>query len=153
LISWAEENGQIRASVGPFIERRMIERKIPLYRQQFPTKGDKAVRAQAIRGRMALEGLHVPTKAPWFAAFQQELLTFPTSKHDDQVDALGLIGQMLAMFMPGRRPPKDKVKKYPQDDAYQAIQNERELRSWLHGEDWHNWVLSDGREGYDWKAM
>src|SRR5262245_62682006 len=26
------------------------------FRQQFPTRGDKAVRAQSIRGRMALEG-------------------------------------------------------------------------------------------------
>ena len=83
-ISWAEEVGQIRASVGPFIERRMTERKIPLYRQQFPTRHDKAVRAQAIRGRMSLAGLHVPVRAPWYAAFQQELLTFPAGKHDDK---------------------------------------------------------------------
>src|SRR5262249_50374878 len=95
-ISWAEEVGQIRASVGPFIQRRMMERKIPLYRQQFPTKGDKAVRAQAIRGRMAMGGLYVPTKASWYPAFLQEVLSFPVGKHDDQVDALGLIGQMLA---------------------------------------------------------
>ena len=34
----------------------MIERKIPMYRKQFPTRHDKAVRAQAIRGRMSLAG-------------------------------------------------------------------------------------------------
>jgi len=42
---------------------------------------------------MALEGLYVPSKAPWFAEFKRELLSFPAGKHDDQVDALGLIGQ------------------------------------------------------------
>jgi predicted phage terminase large subunit-like protein len=80
----------------------MQERKIPLYRRQFPTKADKAVRAQAIRGRMAMDGLYVPTKGSWYAPFQQELLTFPVGKHDDQVDALGLIGQMLRRCRSGR---------------------------------------------------
>lgn len=97
---WAEETGQIKAAIGPFLERRMRERRAYVYRQQFPTRGDKAVRAQAIRGRMALEGLYVPTAAAWYPAFRSELLSFPAGKHDDQVDALGLIGQLLDdMFM------------------------------------------------------
>ena len=53
-----------------------------------------------IRGKLAMDGLYVPTKASWYAAFQQELLTFPSSKHDDMVDALGLIGQLLTMMQP-----------------------------------------------------
>jgi phage terminase large subunit-like protein len=80
-IAWAEEVGQIRSSVGPFIEKRMAERKIPLFRRQFPTKHDKSVRAQSIRGRMSLG----------------ELLSFPAGKHDDIVDALGLVGQLHIM--------------------------------------------------------
>src|SRR5580658_296511 len=56
-IAWAEEVGQTRSSVGPFIEKRMAERKIPLFRRQFPTKHDKSVRAQSIRGRMSLGGM------------------------------------------------------------------------------------------------
>src|SRR5262249_7060995 len=44
---------------------------------------------------MALEGLYVATTAPWFSEFKRELLSFPAGKHDDQVDALGLIGQLL----------------------------------------------------------
>jgi hypothetical protein len=39
----------------------------------------------------ALEGLYVPTRAPWFESFRSELLSFPAGKHDDQVDALGFI--------------------------------------------------------------
>src|SRR4029077_6161349 len=56
----AEETGQIRAGVGPFIDRRMRERHAYVARTQFPTRGDKAVRAQAIRGRMGVDGLYVP---------------------------------------------------------------------------------------------
>ena len=107
---------------------------------------------------MALNGLYVPTKAPWFAAFQQELLSFPAGKHDDQVDALGLIGQLLDKFMAGRRPPKEKGKRYPQDDGYKVIETEHDLRRWLRDTDEsddhvHNWVREEERAGLDWKAM
>ena len=61
---WAEEQGQIKAGVGPFIERMQRERQAFVYRRTFPTRGDKAVRAQSIRGRMALHGLYVPQKRP-----------------------------------------------------------------------------------------
>jgi predicted phage terminase large subunit-like protein len=118
-ITWAEETGQIKASVGPFIERRMRERRVYFGRQQFPTRHDKAVRAQAIRGRMALDGLYVPTRHPWYATFQAELLGFPTAKHDDQVDALGLIGQLLTI--PGTRPKKQKTEYDEALDPYQPM--------------------------------
>jgi predicted phage terminase large subunit-like protein len=58
-IGWAEEQGQIRGGVGPFLDRRMRERGAHVAREQFATRGDKSVRAQSIRGRMALEGLYV----------------------------------------------------------------------------------------------
>jgi hypothetical protein len=51
---------------------------------------------------MATSGLFVPTKAPWFPAFREELLQFPAGKYDDQVDALSLIGQMLERLVPGQ---------------------------------------------------
>jgi hypothetical protein len=54
---WAEEKTQITSGIGPFIERRSIERKAWIQREQFPTRGDKATRAASIRGRMALIGL------------------------------------------------------------------------------------------------
>ena len=63
---WAEEKTQITAGIGPFIERRSIERKAWIQREQFPTRGDKAMRAQSIRGRMALIGLYVPAAADGF---------------------------------------------------------------------------------------
>src|SRR5262249_9146596 len=100
---WAEEKGQISAGVGPALDKRQRERKAYCYRQQFPTKGDKAVRAQSIRGRMALDGLYVSTNAPWLAEFKREL-SFPAGKHDDQIDALGLIGQLLDQMVPGQKP-------------------------------------------------
>ena len=94
-IEWAEETGQIKSGVGPFLTRRALERKAFCFRRQFPTRGDKAVRAQSIRGRMAMQGLNVPADAPWLTDFKRELMSFPAGRHDDQVDALGLAGQLL----------------------------------------------------------
>lgn len=103
-IEWAEETGQIKAGVGPFLDRRARERRAYCYRRQFPTRGDKAVRAQSIRGRAAMGGLYLPISAPWRAEFESELLRFPAGVHDDQVDALGLVGQLLDTMLSGRKP-------------------------------------------------
>lgn len=107
-LEWAEETGQIKASLGPFIARRQREREAYVFRRQFPTRGDKAVRAQSIRGRMALEGLYVPIEQPWYPAFENEMLAFPAAKHDDQVDAMGLIGQLLDQIRNGEALEKAK---------------------------------------------
>ena len=108
-LGWAEEQGQIKGSVGPLLARRQHERSAYVARQTFPTKGDKAIRAQSIRGRIALEGLYVPIHASWYADFRAEMLSFPAGKHDDQVDALGLVGQLLDMMTAGRKPKDEDV--------------------------------------------
>ena len=120
-ITWAEETGQIRSGVGPYLDRRQRDRKAWVYREQFPTRGDKAVRAQSIRGRMALEGLYVPVNASWWPDLRSELLSFPAGKHDDCVDALGLVGQLLDRMTAGEHPAKpvtpDNVSGYRSYDS------------------------------------
>lgn len=108
-MGWAEETGQIRAGIGPWLDRRSRERRAYVAREAFPTRGDKAVRAQSIRGRMALNGLYIPADATWRATLESELLAFPAGKHDDQVDALGLVGMLLDVMMaPGKPTPTAK---------------------------------------------
>lgn len=102
-IGWAEETGQIKSGLGPFIMKRMIERKALVYRETFPTRGDKAIRAQSIRGRMALNGLYIAKDAPWLSDLISELMAFPVGVHDDQADALGLVGQLLDRMQAGKR--------------------------------------------------
>jgi predicted phage terminase large subunit-like protein len=128
-MGWAEEKGQISAGIGPALDKRQRELKAYAYRQQFPTRGDKAVRAQSIRGRMALEGLYVPNRASWYSAFRSELLGFPAGKHDDQVDALGLVGQLLDQMVPGQM-PKEPPKPKP-DMGYRPIGLDERPLDWL----------------------
>lgn len=120
-IGWAEEQGQIRAGVGPYLDRRTRERRAFVAREPFPTRGDKAVRAQSIRGRMASLGLYVPIHAPWYAALRGELLSFPAGKHDDCVDALGLVGQLLDKMVHGQHPKKPE--KSQNQSGYTSMQS------------------------------
>jgi predicted phage terminase large subunit-like protein len=120
-IGWAEEQGQIKSGVGPFLDKRARERQAFCARTQFPTRGDKAIRAQSIRGRMAMRGLRVPSAASWKSDLISELLRFPAGVHDDQVDALGLVGQLLDKMIGGRlkKPDVPKVR-----DRYDRKQDE-----------------------------
>lgn len=94
-IFWAKETGQILSAIGPYLRSRQIARKAWVAVEKFASKSDKSVRARSIQGRMSLMGLHLPAGEEWVAEFRRELLQFPVGKHDDQVDALGLIGQLL----------------------------------------------------------
>ncbi len=118
-IGWAEETGQIKSGVGPFLQRRMLERGAFVARKAFPTRGgDKAVRAQSIRGRIALQGLYLPQEAPWLSDLISEMMSFPVGVHDDQCDALGLIGQLLDL-MQTKPAPSSQVK--PKQQSGQVV--------------------------------
>jgi hypothetical protein len=80
-----------------------------------------------MRGRMAMLGLYVRQGAPWLADLRAELLSFPAGRHDDQVDALGLIGQLLDRMDAGQKPrPPDTT----QRDGYRAAFEEMPDDSW-----------------------
>jgi predicted phage terminase large subunit-like protein len=126
-IGWAEETGQINAGVGPFLTKEQRTRKAFVARETFPTRGDKAVRAQSIRGRASLSGIYYPADAPWWPDLRSELLSFPTGKHDDQVDALGLVGQLLDKMLSGQRPKTETASKR---DDYRAREETASPGDW-----------------------
>jgi hypothetical protein len=74
------------------------------------TRIPRAVRAQSIRGRTSLIGLYVPAAAERLPDLRAELLAFPTGKHDDIADALGLIGQLMDKFTPDYAPKSPAVR-------------------------------------------
>ena len=76
---------------------------------------------------MALEGLYVQAGAAFLPDFRAELLSFPAGRHDDQVDAIGLVGQLLdTMVRP--TPPKPVVR--PRRDWWDRAFEEREAVNW-----------------------
>jgi len=94
-LNWAEEQGQILKSIGPFLQRRQLERRAYCAREQFVVVSDKPTRARSFQARMAMGKVYFPANAPWLSALEAEMFTFPAGVHDDQVDALGLIGRLL----------------------------------------------------------
>ncbi|WP_347302146.1 phage terminase large subunit [Croceibacterium sp. TMG7-5b_MA50] len=51
-------------------------------------EGDKLSRMLGVSGQIEGGQLLLPRDAPWLAEFKSELLSFPSGRHDDQVDAL-----------------------------------------------------------------
>jgi predicted phage terminase large subunit-like protein len=51
-------------------------------------EGDKIMRMAAQTAVIEAGAVHLPTQAHWLEEFKKELLSFPASKHDDQIDAL-----------------------------------------------------------------
>lgn len=105
-VRWGEDKAQIEKTLGPFIHKRAKELGVYVRREGFPTVGDKAQRAQAIRGRMAQGKVYFPKHAPWVQDLIAEMLTFPNGRHDDQVDVLSLFGRMLTTMRPQKKPRK-----------------------------------------------
>ena len=124
-IVWAEESGQIEKSVGPFLRKQMLERKVYCRRQQFPSAADKATRARSIQGRWAMRKVYFPrTRPDWLPELEAELLKFPLGANDDQVDALSLIGRMVAGLQPGKVPTISErmgILHYPPDGTIEQV--------------------------------
>lgn len=115
-VGWAEETGQIKSGVGPFLRKAMMERAAYVAREQFATRGDKAVRAQSFRGLIATRGLRVHKDAPFLPDLVNEMMSFPVGVHDDQVDALGLVGQLIDKMGSG-----SKSSKFTPKPSFQTI--------------------------------
>lgn len=106
-IEWGEEAGQIRASLGGFIDKRQREEKAYCFRKPFPSVHDKPTRAQAIRGRFEQGKVYLPIDAEWTDDLVSEMMKFPKGMNDDQVDVLGMFGRMLQEMSPASVPNED----------------------------------------------
>lgn len=105
------EKGHIQMTLGPFLNKRIAERKqygFVLEPLQVGRR-DKEARARSIQGRMQQGKVYLPKNAPWVTDFMRELLLFPGGAHDDQVDAIAHLGLMLDSMVGTRaQPPKPK---------------------------------------------
>lgn len=97
------EHGQIEMTLEPFILKEMNEKREKFNYTKLKTRGnDKLTRARPIQGRMEQGRVYFPRNADWAKEMESEMLAFPSGKHDDQVDAIAWIGQMLLMLAPQR---------------------------------------------------
>jgi predicted phage terminase large subunit-like protein len=74
-------------------------RRDDIYAIGIMPEGDKIMRMAAQTAVIEAGAVHLPARAPWLEEFKKELLSFPASKHDDQIDALSQALQRA--FTPG----------------------------------------------------
>jgi len=101
------ENGQIKKSLGPFLEDQMMEEKAYAWIKGITAARAKDVRARSIQGRMSLKTVHFPKFADWWPQAEHEMLMFPGGKHDDFVDALAYTGLGLQSLGKGQIKPAE----------------------------------------------
>jgi len=113
------EDTQITKSLGPFLNRAMIEQNVfinvlPLK----PHRADKQTRARSIQARMRAGAVKFDKQSEWYQTLEDELMRFPRDKHDDQVDAIAYLGLMIDKII--EAPTKEEM----EDDDYEHEKQE-----------------------------
>lgn len=76
-----------------------VEKKLPV--QGLACDTDKVTRALPATGQMSAGMIFLPRHAGWLADFEEELLEFPESAYDDQVDTLSYASQVFRTLSGG----------------------------------------------------
>jgi len=101
---WFAAKDQIAGSIGPFLRQRMQEKRVFQYiKETAETKDLQEHRVISIRNSMASGMVRFPKHWPKWGEAEQELLHFPSGKHDDFVAALALLGMGLDTLTPAER--------------------------------------------------
>lgn len=121
-LAFGIEDTQITKSIGPFLNRAMIEQNVfinvvPLK----PHRADKQTRARSIQARMRAGAVKFDKTADWYQTLEDELMRFPRDKHDDQVDAIAYLGLMIDKIVDA--PTKEEI----EDDEYEHDKEESGL--------------------------
>jgi len=114
------EDMQVSKAIGPFLREEMV--KTNTYLSLVPLKHggkDKITRSRSIQARLRAHGVKFNKEADWYPIFENECLTFPRGKHDDQVDAFAYLGLML-----------DKLIEAPTKEELEEDEYADELRSY-----------------------
>ena len=102
-VAFGIEEGQISKSLGPFLNRMMVEQNVYLSVYPLrPHKTDKITRARAIQARMRAGAVKFDKGSDWYPVLEHEVLQFPRGKHDDQVDGLSYLGLIIDKMQEGR---------------------------------------------------
>lgn len=94
-VCWLNEKGVLWRMIDGQASARMRERGVFIPVETYARTAEKTVVARAIQGRWSQGMVLLPEAAHWLAAFEHELLRFPAGAHDDQVDAVALVGLHL----------------------------------------------------------
>jgi predicted phage terminase large subunit-like protein len=126
------EEMQVSKAIGPFLREEMIKTNtfISLHMLKHGGK-DKLSRARSIQARMRAHGVKFVKDDDWFPSFEDECLTFPRGKHDDQVDAFSYLGLMLDFLIEAPTAKEEADEEY--DMEMESSGNNNQGRSMVTG--------------------
>ncbi len=120
----AIENVHISKTIGPFLRKRMQERRIFTPTWGYTATRDKLARSASLRGRM--EQGKVRFHPGLKNIVEEEFIPFPAGRHDDTVDALSVGALMLDALRPARPeadPPRDAEPKWTMEWMQKRIKD------------------------------
>lgn len=112
------EAGVIQKSLGPFLNKEMLQTGIFVPLHLLKPSVDKITRARSIQARMRANACKFTKDTEWYQTFEEELMRFPRDRHDDQVDAWAYMGLMLDKMQDADTPEEEA------EEEYLAFQNE-----------------------------
>lgn len=104
-------------------------------------ESDKMNRAAGVTNMVEAGQMHLPEEASWLADFKSELLAFPNSRHDDQVDAFSQLFGWARKKIANREPlgsPPEVPDPYDPEYGYDYDDGD--------GDPWLNRGLDEGDE-------
>lgn len=114
------ESGVIRKSIEPFLLKSMREQKV-FFRQEWLTRtADKIASSTGFQGRASCGKVFLPRGKQWAQDLLDQLLRFPSAKHDDKVDACSLLGMALDQTHAAVAKPKAAPKRDRWADDYES---------------------------------
>lgn len=101
------EKGAYAHAIQSVMNKRMEEDNVFFRVETINPSTDKVHRAQAIRLRARAGKVKADKGADWWDNFEDEIMSFPRGKYDDQVDALSLVGLTLNKYL--EAPTKEEL--------------------------------------------
>lgn len=110
------EEMQVSKAIGPFLREEMIRSNT------FPTLiklkhggKDKMMRARSMQARLRAHSIKFDKSGEWYQTFEDEVVGFPRSKHDDQVDAFAYLGMLLDIMIEAPTQAEQEEEDYDDD--------------------------------------
>jgi len=97
------EDGQIFRAIEALLKKRMRERSFYPAIEVLKPITDKVARARVLQGRMQQGRVSFNQAGEWYDVVRAEMLRFPAGVHDDCVDSLAWMSQLVV----GREPPRE----------------------------------------------
>lgn len=113
------EEMQVSKAIRPFLYEEMVKTNTyPSLRELKHGGKDKIMRSRSIQARMRAQSVRFAKDADWYPMFENECLTFPRGKHDDQVDAFAYLGLMLDKLI--EAPTQEEMDDDAERDEYES---------------------------------